>query len=653
MWRGQPKIESFCLLSSGRRGTLDAMPSRARRIAGAVIGHPPWARPALVVIAAVAAISYGHAANDEVLEIYYAAAVRSMSLDGHNFLYGAFDPNATISLDKLPGALWLQAISVHLFGLHTWAIVLPQVIEGTLAVIVLYLAVRLVAGPLAALVAAAVLAATPVVVALDRGNISDTLMVLLLVLAAHAVTKAIVTGHGWRWLLLAGAWVGLAFQAKMVQAWLVLPAIALAYLVFTAPSWWRRFGQVAAMGAVALAVSLSWMTFVSLHPADQRPYADGSQDDSVFEQVFVYNALGRVGSNQVESSSGLGGLAFTADPRAFLHAFTADAPAGPTRLLSDRQGRDIGWLLPASAVAAAWVLVDTRRRPRADPLRAAVVLWTGWLATFTVALSVASYINPYYGAVLAPAVAALMGVAIGRLWERRAELTTATWLAVGGVVAGSAAYAAWLLTGGFDVSGWATVAVLGVAGLAAVLVVAAARFRQPALAGVAIAVVLIALLAAPTMASAQLAASGRSPFDTPFQDPAVTFQLEVLPARALDQGKAGLDTLAKLRQGATYLFASDGSIVAAPAVYSSGEEVLPIGGFSGQAPVPTIDDLRRDVDSGALHFVLLPPAAPHEDARLQWIRSTCVALPPTPDANNLASATQSAVLTVYLCAPKR
>ena len=148
-------------------------------------------RLALTAIAALAGLLYAWAMGQDTLEYYYAAADRSMSVSWHDFIFGAFDPAGTITVDKLPGALWFQALSVRAFGLHTWAIILPQVIEGILTVLVLYRAVTRLAGPAAGLIAALVLAVSPATVALDRENISDSLLVLLLVLAANAVSGAI------------------------------------------------------------------------------------------------------------------------------------------------------------------------------------------------------------------------------------------------------------------------------------------------------------------------------------------------------------------------------------------------------------------------------------------------------------------------------
>ena len=150
-------------------------------------------RVVLLVIAAVAGLSYGWALSRDPLEPYYEAAVRSMSMSWRNFAFGAFDPKGTITLDKLPGAFWVQALAVRAFGFHTWVMVMPQVVEGVLTVLILYNAVSRLAGPTAGLIAAAVLAASPATVALNRGNISDSLMILLVVLAADATSAAVTS----------------------------------------------------------------------------------------------------------------------------------------------------------------------------------------------------------------------------------------------------------------------------------------------------------------------------------------------------------------------------------------------------------------------------------------------------------------------------
>ena len=187
------------------------------------------------------------------VESFYGAAARSMSESWHDFIFGAFDPAGTVTVDKLPGALWAQALSLRIFGFHIWALVLPQVVEGVLTVLVLYRAVRRLAGPAAGLTAAAVLAVTPITVLLSRGNVSDSLLILLLVLAADATSAALLTGS-LRELLLAGVWVGLAFQAKMIQAVvaLVMAAAAAAQLLLPASGQGGHLTAAAFAGAAVL-----------------------------------------------------------------------------------------------------------------------------------------------------------------------------------------------------------------------------------------------------------------------------------------------------------------------------------------------------------------------------------------------------------------
>ena len=385
--------------------------------------QPPWARPLLLVLTVGAGVAYGWRMGSSI-EIYYAAAVRSMSMSWHDFVYGAFDPAGTVSVDKLPGALWVQALSVRAFGAHAWAVDVPQVLEGALTVLVLYRAVRRLAGARAGIIAAAVLALSPAVVALDRGNISDTLLVLLLVLAADAVVSAVVRGHR-RSIVMAGVWVGLAFQAKMIEAWLVVPALALAYLVASSTALGSRLLRLGTMVVIVVAVSFSWMAFVSLQPAAQRPYVDGSRHDSVFEQVFDYNGFGRVGQPSPNQQLGR-----TLD----LPFFSVGEPR-PTwnRLLTGAYGRDGGWLLPTSAFIVVAGLVARRRRPRTDRIRAGIVLWGAWLLVLGVVFSASDTINAYYLAALGPPVAALIGIGSTLAWDGRRS--TGTRIAVIGALA--------------------------------------------------------------------------------------------------------------------------------------------------------------------------------------------------------------------------
>jgi len=625
--------------------------------------QPPWARPALLAIAALAGLAYGWGMNGAALEDFYGAAARSMSSSWHNFFFGAFDPAGTVSVDKLPGALWPQALSLRIFGFHVWAIVLPQVIEGVLTILVLYRAVRRLSGPLAGLVAAAVLATSPVTVALNRGNVADSLLILLLVLAADATSAALVSGR-LRTLLLAGMWVGLAFQAKMLSAWLVLPALAAAYLLAAAPPLRTRLWHVALAGAVTVVVSLSWMVVVSLVPSHERPYVDGTQNDSLFSQVFDYNGISRLGRSNVFAGAG--------HPAQFLVQLSekVSAPAhavppGPARLLSGVFGRDDGWLLPAALIAAVAILLERRRAraDRRDPMRALVVLWGTWLVLLWAFFSAGGYPNSYYVAALSPATAALCGAGLALAWRYRGHRASSATLA--GVLLCCVGYGIYLLGGGTAVPGWlAPVAV--VVCLAAVLALwaphrkdlgpvgkdegspsgvdslksASARslnrgFGAPPRGVVAFAVGCALLL--PGIAATLMVTRGLGPFAAPYEPASAT----ISRAQARSTRIADEQVVAQLAStyNTSIPLATDSSILAAPFILATGSEVLPIGGFQGGVPSPTLARLQRYIAAGEVRAFVVPVRS--DDPRIAWIHSHCT-LPGSAGAGNGPTA-------LYVC----
>ncbi len=265
-------------------------------------GQPPYARPALLVIVATAALLYSWGIGHSQFHTFYANAARSMSESWKAFFFGSFDPGNSITLDKLPGFLWPQALSARVFGFHAWALTLPQVIEGVLSVLVLHRVVRRWAGVNAALIAATAFLLTPVAAGLFRTAVEDPAFTLLVLLAADAAQRAAHTGR-LRPLLLAGVWVGLAFQAKMLEAWAVLPALAAVYLMAAPAALRRRLGHLALAGVVTVAVSSFWMVAVALTPAQDRPYVDGTTDNSAFSMVVGYNFLNRFASLGISAAS--------------------------------------------------------------------------------------------------------------------------------------------------------------------------------------------------------------------------------------------------------------------------------------------------------------------------------------------------------------
>ena len=258
--------------------------------------QPAWARPALLGVAAVAAVLYAWNITRAGYAPFYSVAVKSMSESWKALFYGAFDPQATVTIDKLAGSFIPQALSARLFGFSAWSLALPQVIEGIVSVLVMYRVVRRWAGASAGLLAAGLFALTPIAASMFGHSMEDGALTMCLVLAADAYQRAVSEAR-LRSLILAGVWVGLGFQAKMLQAWIVLPALAIGYLLAAPVRLRRRLWQLGVAGVVMLAVSVSWIALYTFTPASDRPYVDGSTNNSAIASVFGYNGLERFGVN--------------------------------------------------------------------------------------------------------------------------------------------------------------------------------------------------------------------------------------------------------------------------------------------------------------------------------------------------------------------
>jgi 4-amino-4-deoxy-L-arabinose transferase-like glycosyltransferase len=576
-----------------------------------------------LVITALATLSYAWGMSNFPLESFYAAAARSMSMSWKNFFYGAVDPFGTVTVDKLPGAFWIQALSVRLFGWHYWAVALPQVVAGALTVLVLYRVVRLLAGPKAGLLAACVMAVSPVTALLNRGNVSDSLLVLLTVLAADATVRATVTGR-LRTLLLAGLWVGLAFQTKMLQAWLIVPALWATYLVAGPATLRRRLRSVAVASAVMVIVSLSWMSVVSAIPGHDRPYVDGTKDDSLFVQVFVYNGWARVGvhwdaSDVADKYQPFQRVGHDENPE----VGTVDIRASADRLLVGPFGRDDAWLLPASVLSGSALLVARRSKTRRDLLRAGVILWGGWLVTLGSFFSFGRYINSYYTAALTPAVAALFAVGLAECWRRRSlnGISRAILLAM---VPLTTTYAVYLIPRHAGVAWWVD------PGAGAVCVVAeltlvwsiSGGVHSRRVGGFAVGSAAISMLLVPAITTGDVVAQGLGSFSTPYQSAAATRGTTTGPEFYQEQA-ARVDAIWDRAPKDRILQAVDTSFAAAPLIMLTGREFLPIGGVTGSNPSPSLKQLIHLVDTGRLSQFYIPVHPPGDDPRLDWVRSHC------------------------------
>lgn len=224
---------------------------------------------------------------------YYAAAVRSMLTSWHNFFFNSFDPGGFVTVDKPPVFLWLETISAWIFGYNGITIVLPSALAGVGSVALLHQLVKKIFGPIAALVAAFTLAITPIAVIMNRHNNPESILIFFMLLGAWAIMRAMDNGK-FAWLLLAMALMGIAFNVKMLEAFIVLPTYYLVYLLFAKVKWWKRFVFLAGATIVLVVVALSWTVIVDAVPASQRPFIGSSSNNTVMDLILGYNGLNRI-----------------------------------------------------------------------------------------------------------------------------------------------------------------------------------------------------------------------------------------------------------------------------------------------------------------------------------------------------------------------
>ncbi|AJT65604.1 hypothetical protein T261_3943 [Streptomyces lydicus] len=398
---------------------------------------PRWARPALVALLLATAVLYlwNLSANGYANQ-FYSAAVQAGSESWKAFFFGSSDAANAITVDKPPAALWPMALSVRLFGLGSWAILVPEALMGVATVGVLYAAVRRRFGAAAGLLAGGVLALTPVAALMFRFNNPDALLCLLMVCAVAAVLRALADGRT-KWLVLAGLCFGLGFLTKTLQAWLILPPLAVVYACCAPVALRRRFGQLL-LGGLAMVVSGGWwVAAVELWPASSRPYIGGSQHNSFLELTFGYNGFGRITGDETGSVGGGGRPGGGGGGGGGGWGET-----GITRLFSSDMGGQISWLLPAALillVAAVCMLWRARRTVAAEQAgqRAEFLVWGGaLLMTFVTFSFMSGIFHQYYNIALAPYVAALVGMGATVLWRRGGPLASAVLAGTAAVTAG-------------------------------------------------------------------------------------------------------------------------------------------------------------------------------------------------------------------------
>ncbi|UUT35458.1 ArnT family glycosyltransferase [Microbacterium elymi] len=597
----------------------------------------PWAQ-ALATLGVVSGIltiwgSWAGSRSD-----YYAAIAVSMSQNWSNFFFGAFDPAGTVTLDKIPGSYWIPALFVKAFGFSTFTVVLPNALAAVAATLLVAVTAKRIAGSVGGVVAGAVVATTPILVAVSRSNQPESFFVLGLALAAWAGMRAI-EGARLRWLVLAGVFIAAAFQCYMLEAWAVWPALAAAYLC-TRQRWWRRVWHLAVAGALSVALSVAWIATVALIPSGSRPYVGSTLHDSPWEMVFGYNGLGRFGQATSDADA----------YNSFTPPFSGDA--GALRLFNDQLAGQIGWLIP-TALAALALLIALR-------VRAAVWVLLGvWILTFAVMFSAVAGMHQFYTAALAVPMGLAIGVAFGRAHQRGRR---GPQIALVAVAAGTAPVIATIYRG-YSVPVAVAQAVLGGA---AVLLIALLTRKRGRMRWMTASLALVGMLLTPTVWSAVTIAdpSSTNPVaggvsDIPVTTSARARGFAAFGARrdggrfggALTGGTDDARLLSFLKQNAgdsRYLLTVFGAQAAAPLIIASGgAAILPVGGFSGNDPVPTATAFTAMVQAGDIRYVLTSgrgggfggSGTTTSGQILTWVESHCTSAT-TEDASGL-----------YDCAP--
>lgn len=618
---------------------------------------------------------------------YYAATVKSMLTSPQNFFFGSFDPGGFVTVDKPPLGLWFQAVSALVFGYSGWALLFPQALAGVLSVGLLFYLVQRVFGSGAGLLAALILTVTPISVAANRNNTMDSTLVLVLLVAAWAVSLAVESGK-LRWLFVTALLVGIGFNIKMLQAVMVVPALYGVYFVAAPIAWVKRIIHLGLATLLLAVVSLAWPLAVDLTPADQRPYIGSSTNNTVMELIVGHNGAERLGvlaglvnggrppnggqpsnNNQPgqppsdgrpNQSTQLGqGGPFNPNqgqptgPNGGQPAGQVGQPQGPGgpgqetgdvglfRLFNQQLAGQASWLLPLALVGLVLASLSYKLVWPLGRQHSALLLWGLWLIPQIVFFSFAGLFHRYYLEMLSPAIAVLAGVGLVRLWYAYREGNWQGWL-LPVVLVASAVFESVLLIYFPDWARWLAPTLLGLAALGG-LGLLVARFlekdRRPILSSIAFGLALLAIMLAPSIWSfTPVLAQGDA--GLPYAGPDLLNRRGNSPP-ALSQNVSQnplIDYLLTNRAGAKFILATNSANQAAPFIIATGEPVMAMGGFSGGDRILTVDQLAAKVDAGEVRFFLISDDRRGGAELNGWITSRCQPVPPSTWGGSPASA---------------
>jgi 4-amino-4-deoxy-L-arabinose transferase-like glycosyltransferase len=611
-----------------RRSIGDRVPELLARLLGVRAGEATWVAPAMLGVVGLAAVLYlFNLTVSGYANTYYSAAALAGSQSWSAWFFGSLDSANFITVDKPPLGTMLIGLSVRLFGLNSWSILLPEAVAGVGTVIVLMATVRRTFGPAAAVIAGLVSALTPAAVLIFRYNNPDALLTLLLVGSAYAFVRSLERGS-LRWVAAAAILVGFGFLTKYLQAWFVLPAFALTWLIAAPGTLGRRMVGLAVAFVAVIASSGWWVAVMELIPAADRAYIGGSTNNSVVELLFGYDGLGRIfgqGGGGFGGGGG-GGGSFSGTP-------------GLLRLFNAQLGGQVAWLLPLALVSIGIGLVVRRRFARTDAKRAAYLMWGLWLAVHVVVFSFMSgIIHSYYAVAMAPAIGALVGGGVVELWRLRERVRWGG-VALAAAVTGSAILAWRLLERTPTFAPGLGIAVVALSVPVAVILVSPARSIGHRMALLAAGLGLALMLAGPAayaVDTVQTAYAGGDPSAGPtatdasgradfggggpaggFTDGTTANDGNFAGGGGNGGGPAGgpggggqvdsalVEYLVANRGNATWIVAVNGANEAGSIELASGLPVMAMGGFSGSDPAPTLAQLQAYAASGQLRYILI------------------------------------------------
>lgn len=642
--------------------------------------------------------------QEGLANLYYAAGVKSMLMNWHNFFFVAFDPGGFITIDKPPLGFWLQTASAAIFGFGGWSLILPQALAGVISVYLIYFLVKRYHGESTGLLAALVLAVTPIFVAASRNNTIDGLLVMVLLLAVLMFLPA-AEELSLKKLLPAFVLIGVGFHIKSLQAYMILPAFYITYF-FTCPGNFRKkAAHLAIATAVLLIASLPWFVAVDSVAPENRPYVGSSETNSELDLATGYNGLGhflgygiRVPGRQGQTRGFLNAAAavapqgdgFAAQPpgpgqppggvssdgQPATQAFASmrqtggeTGRPGPLRLFNRQLGGQISWLLPLALTGTVLALFGAWRRTLTAKSRMKLLFWSCWLIPQLVFFSVAQGAHRYYLVMMAPAVAALAAIGFSTLAEWSQGDGKSRFLLPASIIV-STAVQVWIVAGYDEWRSWMLPAVAGAGLAAAALLVwlsagrgARARWRRPALAAA-----VASMLLAPCVWSLTpvLYGSGNAAF--PFAGPDLNPESRAPNAAGamasfsarmpgVDPGKLESFLLAH-HDREKYIVAVPNARIAATLILDTGLPVMTYGGFMGAEKILTAARLAELVSEGQVRYILIAGGGGQQPELEEWVRLHGTVVPDDewrmpeaegPAANRGGAALPRMPLRLYEC----